>query len=335
MDKLELYSGNTGQPLWNILTNPALANIGFHAGTIKKLKKFTDMIAGFRELLNKLSAYDIAVEIATGSGMRKIFQTDTSIEGQSKLENIEELLNGLKEFSEEKAEEGKEYRLVDFLEEVSLLTDQDTDKEEDKNKITLMTIHSAKGLEFKYVYIVGVEEGLFPSPMAMESVKGLEEERRLFYVAVTRAKEQVTISFAKQRYKYGELTFSKPSRFIAEIDQQYLDLKGDNILPKFRSKQTSQTSSFKARNSGGFSPQKPAFNYKKVDREKASKSSFGTGNTGNYGIKEGMNVLHERFGKGKVLSVTGQAPNTKATVLFDNAGEKQLLLKFAKIKILS
>jgi len=267
--------------------------------------------------------------------MRKIFQTDRSIEGQSKLENIEELLNGIKEFSDEKKEEGEEYRLVDFLEEVSLLTDQDTDKEEDKNKITLMTIHSAKGLEFKYVYIVGVEEGLFPSPMAMDTEKGLEEERRLFYVALTRAEEQVSISYAKQRYKYGELSFSKPSRFISEIDQQFLELKGDDMLPKFRQKKTTRPNSFRTRNQNTVAPGRPAFNYRKVTNKQEPKTSFNYGKTGSGNIREGMLVLHERFGKGKVISVTGEAPNSKATVLFENAGEKHLLLKFAKLKILN
>ena len=334
MDKLEAYAGNTGMPLWNILTNPSLSNIGFNAGTLKKLKAFAEMIREFQMSLNKLPAYDIAVKIAERSGMRKLFQTDTSIEGQSKLENIEELLNGIKEFSDERSEEGKEYSLVDFLQEVSLLTDQDTDKEEDKNKVTLMTIHSAKGLEFKYVYVVGVEEGLFPSPMAMESQKGLEEERRLFYVAVTRAKEQVSISYAKQRYKYGELSFSKPSRFIGEIDQQYLEIKGD-ALPSFGQKKSAKPNSFRTRNSISSSPSKPSFNYKKINKGQGAKDTSGFSGTAAGRLKKGMLVLHERFGKGKVLSVTGEAPNAKATVLFENAGQKQLLLKFAKLKILN
>ena len=334
MDKIELFAGNTGRSLWAILTNPALNNIGFNSGTIKKLKAFTEMILGFGQLLNKLPAYDIAVKIAEGSGMRKFFQTDTSIEGQSKLENVEELLNGIKEFSDERSEEGKEYNLVDFLEEVSLLTDQDTDKDEDKNKVTLMTIHSAKGLEFKYVYVVGVEDGLFPSPMAMESQKGLEEERRLFYVAVTRAKEQVSISYAKQRYKYGELSFSKPSRFIGEIDQQYLEIKGD-ALPGFGQKRSARPNSFRTRNSISSSPSKPSFNYKKISKGQATSNSTDFSGTAAGRLKEGMLVLHERFGRGKVLNVTGEAPNAKATVLFDNAGQKQLLLKFAKLKILN
>ncbi len=335
MDKLEMYSVNTGQPLWNILTNPVLDKIGLNAGTLRKLKAFAVMIKGFQESLTKLPAYDLAVKIAQESGMRRLFQTDTTIEGQSKFENLEELLNGIKEFLDEKSEEGKQYGMVDFLEEVSLLTDQDTDKQEDKNKITLMTIHSAKGLEFNYVYVVGVEEGLFPSPMTLESEKGLEEERRLFYVAVTRAKEQVSISYAKQRYKYGELSFSKPSRFIGEIDQQYLELKGNDTLPRFGQKKQSRPNSFRTRNSISASPSKPSFNYKKTVQGQKHGGVSGTGGNVAGKIQQGMWVLHERFGRGQVLSVTGEHPNAKATVLFDNAGQKHLLLKFAKLKILN
>ncbi len=336
IEKLELFANNTGQTLWNILVNPAIANIGLNAGTQKKLRAFTDMIQGYMQLLDKHSASDVAIEIATGSGMRRLFQTDTSIEGQGRMENVEELLNGIQEFADIKTEEGSEHGLVNYLEEVSLLTDQDIDKDEDRNKITLMTIHSAKGLEFKYVYIVGVEEGLFPSPMAIESSKGLEEERRLFYVALTRAEEQVTISFAKSRYKYGELAFSKPSRFVGEIDQKYLELKGDNILPSSNQKRSlNKMSSFQVRDKSAGETRKSAFNYRKTERPGNSKVPFNySGNSGTK-IKEGMQVVHERFGKGKVISVTGEAPNAKAMVYFNNAGQKQLLLKFAKLKILT
>ena len=336
MEKLESYASRTGQPLWNILTNPALANIGFNAGTLKKLRAFTELIQGFRQLLNEHSAYDTAVEIVSGSGLKKEFETDMSVEGIGRSENIEEMLNGIKEFTETRTEEGAGNGLVNFLEEVSLLTDQDTDKPEDRNKVTLMTIHSAKGLEFKYVYITGTEEGLFPSPMATESDKGLEEERRLFYVALTRAKEQVTITFAKSRYKYGELVFCKPSRFVGEIDQQFLEPQGDNILPSSQKQKSSRRfSSFQERNKSTDNTGKPAFNFRKQTRSPERKTEYShSGNSANK-IKEGMLVLHERFGRGKVINVMGEAPNAKATVLFDNAGQKHLLLKFAKLKILN
>ncbi len=336
MEKVESFASSVNQPIWNILVNPAITNIGLNAGTLRKLGAFSDMIKRYMQIVNNHSAFDIATEIAKDSGMRKLFQTDTSIEGQGRMENVEELLNGIQEFTDSKKEEGTNYGLADFLEEISLLTDQDTDKDEDKNKITLMTVHAAKGLEFKHVYIVGVEEGMFPSSMAMESTKGLEEERRLFYVALTRAEEQVTISFAKSRYKYGEMSFSKPSRFIGEIEQKYLELKGDNILPSSnRPKSTQRPNSFESRNRPAGEVRKPAFNYKKREQANKPKVSFNYPESSSSKIKVGMEVLHERFGKGEVLSITGDMPNTKATVYFENAGQKQLLLKFAKLKILN
>ncbi len=335
MEKIEAFAGSVNQPIWNVLINPAIKSIGLNAGTLKKLGNFSDMIQRYMQILNSHTAYDIAIEIANGSGMRKLFETDTSVEGQGRMDNVEELLNGIQEFTDAKKEEGADHGLGNFLEEVSLLTDQDTDKDEDKNKVTLMTIHAAKGLEFKYVYIVGVEEGLFPSPMAIESLQGLEEERRLFYVALTRAEEQVTISFAKSRYKYGELAFSKPSRFVGEIEQKYLELQGDNIMPSFKQKGAQRPNSFHSRNNSAGETRRPAFNYKKTERPSEPKVSFNYSGSSASKIKEGMEVLHERFGKGKVISVVGDMPNAKATVFFENAGQKQLLLKFAKLKILN
>jgi DNA helicase-2/ATP-dependent DNA helicase PcrA len=336
LERLETFSERTGQSLWAVITSSALASAGFNAGTQKKLKLFAGMIQGFRDMLKDKNAYEIANKIADASGMRKLFQTDTTIEGQGRLENIEELLNGIKEFSADREEEGAGNGLVDFLSEVSLLTDQDTDKEDDKNRVTLMTIHSAKGLEFRFVYIVGVEEGLFPSAMSLESLKALEEERRLFYVALTRAEEKAVISFAKSRYKYGELTFSKPSRFIGEIDQQFLELSGDGLKgqsgePKGRGAR----GAFQERNRSA-GTQRPAYNFRQSKGRDGKKiPSYKHSGSKQLKIKEGMTVLHERFGKGKVLEISGEAPNVKATVLFEYAGQKQLLLKFAKLKILN
>jgi len=336
LEKLETFSDRTGMTLWGVLTSQGLSGAGFNTGTLKKLKAFTVMIQEFRDMLESANAYELADKIADVSGMRKLFQTDTSIEGQGRLENIEELLNGIKEFSEEREEEGTGNNMVDFLSEVSLLTDQDTEKEDNKDRVTLMTIHSAKGLEFRFVYIVGVEEGLFPSAMSLESNTALEEERRLFYVALTRAEEKATISFAKSRYKFGELTFSKPSRFIGEIDQQFLELSGDAFMPTARTgKERGVRGSFQSRNNVRGN-QRPAYNFKlKNDKNSEKKTSFSYSGGKSGTIKEGMTVLHERFGKGIVLDVSGEATNAKATVMFDNAGQKQLLLKFAKLKILS
>ncbi|MBN2166431.1 MAG: exodeoxyribonuclease V subunit gamma [Marinilabiliaceae bacterium] len=333
--KLEDAAGNTGKSIWGILTTSDLTQLGINKGTQQKLKNFVELILRFMMKLSEPSAYDVAKDIVSESGILKDLHQDRSMENQSKIENVEELLNAIKEFTTNKIESGEPAMLVNFLEEVSLLTDQDTDNAEDNDKVTLMTIHSAKGLEFKNVYIVGVEEGLFPSSQSTDNERGLEEERRLFYVAITRAEQYASISFAKSRYKYGELKFSNPSRFISEIDQKYLDISVDDMLaskskPSFNnrpsdlfSKGFSNTlmsvNKFKSTNVGQTN-QQVNFNYHEIGKTE---------------IKPGMRVEHERFGKGIVLGIEGQLPNTKITVEFDNAGKKQLLLKFAKLKILT
>ncbi|MBR8534829.1 UvrD-helicase domain-containing protein [Carboxylicivirga sediminis] len=332
MDKLTAAADNSDKSLWNVLINPNITQLGINAGTQKKLAGFVALIAQFKAQLENLSAYELAAEIASASGIMKDLHNDKSIEGQGRIDNIDELLNGIKEFTETRQEEGEAAQLVNFLEDVALLTDQDNDKADDINKVTLMTIHSAKGLEFKNVYIVGVEEGLFPATQSTDSEKNLEEERRLFYVAVTRAETNATISFARSRYKYGELTYSRPSRFIGDIDQAFLDINPEDFVgnerpqPSFRKPLGSQPSpTLKPRirmnyTSSGAGAEKP-------------KLKFQSSNTN--GLQAGMKVEHERFGVGEVISIEGVEPNVKATVRFVNAGQKQLLLKFAKLKILN
>ncbi|TRX72175.1 ATP-dependent helicase [Carboxylicivirga sp. M1479] len=331
MDKIITAADSADQSLWNILINPNIGQIGINAGTQKKLANFVALIAQFKAQLENLSAYELAAEIVSASGIMKDLHNDKSIEGQGRIDNIDELLNGIKEFTESKQEEGEPANLVNFLEDVALLTDQDGDKEDDINKVTLMTIHSAKGLEFKNVYVVGVEEGLFPATQSTDSEKNLEEERRLFYVAVTRAEINATISFARSRYKYGELTYSKPSRFIGDIDQEYLDINPEDFVgndrpqPSFRKPLGSQASpSLKPR---------IKMNYTSESASSKPKINFKGSNTNE--LQAGMRVEHERFGQGEVVNVEGVAPNVKATVQFTNAGQKQLLLKFAKLKILT
>jgi len=330
MDKLTVAADSSDHSLWDILINPNIGQLGVNAGTQKKLASFVALIAQFKAQLENLSAYELAAEIASASGIMRDLHNDKSIEGQGRIDNIDELLNGIKEFTDSKQEEGENANLVNFLEDVALLTDQDNEKEDDINKVTLMTIHSAKGLEFKNVYIVGVEEGLFPSLQSVDNEKSLEEERRLFYVAVTRAENNATISFARSRYKYGELTYSKPSRFIGDIDQTYLELNADDIISKERP-QPSFRNSF---TSSGAAPTKPRIkmNYTSPADQSKVKLDFNAAKAEE--IQVGVVVEHERFGKGEVINIEGFDPNKKATVLFQNAGQKQLLLKFAKLKIL-
>ncbi len=331
MEKLTLAADSADQSLWNILINPNIGQLGINAGTQKKLANFVALIAQFKAQLENLSAYELAAEVASASGIMKDLHNDKSIEGQGRIDNIDELLNGIKEFTETKQEEGEPANLVNFLEDVALLTDQDNEKADDINKVTLMTIHSAKGLEFKNVYIVGVEEGLFPATQSTDSEKSLEEERRLFYVAVTRAENNATISFARSRYKYGELTYSRPSRFIGDIDQSFLDINPEDFVANERPQPA-----FRRPGGGQSSPSlKPRIrmNYTSESGGEKPKIKFQASN--NNGLEPGMKVEHERFGQGEVLSIEGVAPNVKATVRFVNAGQKQLLLKFAKLKILS
>ncbi len=333
LDKIEAASLASGKTMWEIVTS--IENTGklFNAGTQKKINSFVGLIAGFRASVNQLTAFELVNEIVTQSGMMKELYQDRTPENVSRQENVQELLNGIQDFTLNRTEEGGETGLVNFLEEVSLLTDQDNESEDDINKVTLMTIHSSKGLEFKNVYVVGVEEGLFPSTMTIESEQGVEEERRLFYVAVTRAEENATISFARTRYKYGESSFCKPSRFISEIDSEFTEFSGDQIKVPSQQGRFSAPSTIKRSFASSGSISKPGYNFKKVNHETTGKS-VSSGGCFAGGLKPGVIVEHIRFGKGKIINIEGQLPNAKATVDFDNAGVKQLLLKFAKLKIL-
>jgi DNA helicase-2/ATP-dependent DNA helicase PcrA len=271
---------------------------------------------------------------------------DQSPEGLSRFENIQELLNGIQEFTINAREEGSPNALGNYMEDVALLTDQDSEKEEDMDKVTLMTVHSSKGLEFKNVFIVGMEENLFPSaPMgANPSIESFEEERRLFYVALTRAEENAYLSFAKQRYRWGKLDFCNPSRFILEIDPRYLDMPEENGSGYER----------EAQQAGGYAgfrkpqppePQQPPagsrpvnpnpqlMNQKLMQLREAKKQTQNFDGDDPRDIQPGMTVEHQRFGQGKVQQIEGIFPNLKATVFFPTTGQKQLLLKFAKLRI--
>ena len=341
MDKLEALANQNNMSLWDVITNPGLPNSGFHSGTLKKINSFSRLIAGFISQLSNMSAFDLTSEIATQSGILKELHQDKSHESQTRLENLEELFNAIREFSENRQESGENNSLIDFLEEVSLLTDQDTDNPDDIDKITLMTIHAAKGLEFKNVYIVGAEEGLFPSSMAGNTEAGLEEERRLFYVALTRAEDHATLTCSRSRYKYGELNFARPSRFLSEIDQEYLNIPEEH--QSFAPPKTGQGSSFPQKKKYNFNTsgsqenkKKPAFSGDSLKKEESSSPRFNKENLNSpHQIQPGMKVEHDRFGHGKVLHIEGNPPDEKATVFFKNAGQKQLLLKFAKLKIIT
>lgn len=349
LEKLIQYSNEHNIAIWDIIADFNLYPIELNTGSIKKLKLFCAMVQNLATGLQGSHAFEIATKIINESGLMSELKSDHSTEGVSRFENIEALLSGISEFTETETEDGELPTLDKYMENISLLTDQDDEKPEDRNKITLMTVHAAKGLEFKCVYVVGVEENLFPSSMSVNSQKEIEEERRLFYVAVTRAEKFATISYAQSRYKWGSLTSNAPSRFIKEIDGEYLDMPPDDDFDDGFEEDIEEDNFYENKrrnfsNSKVFPrknkplPQPVSFNQNKnlIHLDKAANSpaeeNFEADDASL--VQVGMNVSHQRFGPGKVIHLEGKYPNTKATVFFHEAGQKQLLLKFARLKIM-
>lgn len=343
--------------LWQAICDPLNNGLDLKAGPAKKVADFRELIEDFISKLKELSAYELASLVVKKSGIANDAYQDNTPEGMSRQQNLQELLGGIHEFCETRREEGNEQiTLMDFLAEVSLLTDQDTDKESEYEKVTMMTVHAAKGLEFKDVFIVGLEEDLFPSSMAKNESRGLEEERRLFYVALTRAKEFCMVTYARSRFRNGAVNPCNPSRFLRDIDTQYLNVnKGvldggfgytgnssKNIYLDNWDKDRDRAYKGKPQPQTAYKPDNGNLNRQaKFDRE--SKSNFvsavrampkATANGGNQELKAGVLIKHERFGIGKVLAVEGNAENRKATVEFENSGTKQLLLKFARFEVI-
>ncbi|MDP4224386.1 MAG: 3'-5' exonuclease, partial [Bacteroidota bacterium] len=313
---------------WHIITGISGFTDYFNSGTVKKITIFSELILSFRNNNTETDAYSKAREIALGSGIMKELRESESPEEVSRFENMEELLNGIKIFTEAAETNGEPSNLEAYLANVALLTDQDNEKEEDRDKVTLMTMHSAKGLEFKNVYIAGLEDTLFPSPMSAGNPKELEEERRLFYVAVTRAEKMATLSYALNRYRWGNLERSNPSRFLREIDPVFLDYPQTGGKP-FRTQPRREIRPKEFRDEPGeyFTPGR----YKKFVKPETNSVISAEGN-GSDEFSEGESVQHERFGKGVILSIEGYPPNTTATVEFENDGRKKLLLRFARLK---
>jgi len=336
--------------LWEVIQSPIEYNLSVNAGTAGKISSFKEMIDGFIDQLSQTNAYELANIIVRQTGIAKEAYQDQTPEGMSRQENLQELLSGIHEFYEIRREEGDENTgLIDFLSEVSLLTDQDTDKEAEKEKVTMMTIHAAKGLEFKNVFIVGLEEDLFPSAMSKSEMRGLEEERRLFYVALTRAEEYCMITYAKSRFKNGQTIPCNPSRFLREIDMEYLTVYGNPFDNNFNIFQQTQQSGFwesikrekekqeayetkkTYSDTTDFPYQNPQKSSRLVNVNNAVPKSVPVDTSG---LREGSVIRHERFGIGKIIALTGEANNKKATVEFENSGTKQLLLKFARFEVI-
>jgi DNA helicase II / ATP-dependent DNA helicase PcrA len=324
--------------IWSVLGNPAAYVPQFNKGTIEKLLQFKSLIEEFTTLVDTTDAYELAMRVVRGTGILEEFRFDRTPEGLSKFENIEQLVNGIKEFVDQGNQESEEVvmnGLEFFIQDVSLMTDQDTEKPEDRNKVSLMTIHSAKGLEFGYVFIAGVEEELFPSQFSSGSAKEIEEERRLFYVALTRARKRVTITLSKTRYRWGSLIDCRPSRFIREIDPKFLKVTGGNqrnISGRAMSDESDQEM-----DTGSSRPTRvPVRRIIPVSSKPAPRppmdENFEPDDPAS--LQSGMTVTHPRFGNGKILQIEGDGNNRMATVFFKDTGNKQLLLKFARLKII-
>jgi DNA helicase-2/ATP-dependent DNA helicase PcrA len=341
LEKLEQTANSQNISLWDVLQHISEFSSSFNRGTLEKLAKFSTLIIEYQKKSAEEDAFVVADFVAKTTGIYKELYNGNTPEEMSKFENLQELLNGIKDFSEAAREEGESSSLQNYLEDVALLTDADNETEQDRNKVKIMTAHSAKGLEFSQVFVAGAEDELFPSHMALENPRDLEEERRLFYVAVTRAKKKVTISYSQSRYRWGELTDCSPSRFIKEISDEYIDwpddprktpenIFGDVLFPDNRT-----ISHTKARPETLFNRKLTritpgTFTGKPVPVP--SDSSFKSSDPAS--IQSGMIVEHQRFGKGKVVHIEGDMPNKKATVFFQQMKqEKQLLLKFAKLRI--
>lgn len=337
--------------LWEVIGDPLSYNLDVNSGTAKKLAVFRELVEGFISQLKELSAYELASKIVKQSGIATEAYQDQTPEGMSRQENLQELLGGIHEFCETRQEEGAgDIGLLDFLSEVSLLSDQDTDKEADREKVTMMTVHAAKGLEFKNVFIVGLEEDLFPSAMAKEEYRGLEEERRLFYVAITRAEVFCMITYAKSRFRNGQINACNPSRFLRDIDTSYLNVNagvlgggGDfgvlnrpstytkELYDYTKQKPQSEARSFNRSETP--QPVQPTIRPNFVNAKTATPKASAGSRAGE--VEVGAIIKHERFGVGKVTDVTGDPESRKATIEFENSGTRQLLLKFARFEIIS
>lgn len=369
LNKIVATATTYGVSLWTVIQQPSLFHLEISAGTAKKVETFRQLVEGWADRKESEDAYQLGHAIIMESGISKDIYSSRNPEDLSRQENLEEFLGGMQDFVESRQEEGLEDQvaLSDFLQEVSLLTDLDSDSDENQSKVSLMTIHSAKGLEFSTVFVVGLEENIFPSPMCINSMRELEEERRLLYVAITRAEKHCILTCAQNRFRYGRMEYDTPSRFIRDFDPTLLRVEG-NLEGGFRSHDEGRkpwqrpsegpewmqnprpvATQFRADPKPRQTPVRkpePAVNpfsasferqlnmasngrFKPVSRVAPAASAVSQP----VSLTEGATIEHQRFGIGKVIKIEGTGDNEKATVEFRNAGTKQLLLKFAKFRI--
>ena len=349
IDKVVAAAESMQVRVWDIIFYPEKYPMDINAPTRMRLKEFAMMINGFTEKVDSYDAYSFVNEMLTSSGIVSDLQADKTPEGENRRENLQELLNGVKMFCDTHRETGEPNGIVNYLENVSVLTDLEEPDDADRNRVSLMTIHSSKGLEYDNVFVTGVEENLFPGALTVMDPRDLEEERRLFYVAITRAKKRIMLYYAENRFRFGKLTPMAPSRFLKDIDVSYVDWHGLSVNPfsaafdtefecytRFQRKQTYESS--------------PDFNFAKKSKEtdfkrteqkprnlvplqKASSKPADDVADANL-LVEGVRIKHKLFGEGKIVCRMGDGDNTKLVVEFDSGDTKTLLLKFAKLQIL-
>ncbi|MGB1042246.1 MAG: ATP-dependent helicase [Tenacibaculum sp.] len=345
IDKLAIAANHYNKSIFEILLNLDKVDLKINSGTKNKLENFVRMMQRFQIEAKKMNAFEIADLVVKQTQLVKDLQKDGTPEGVNKVENVQELLNGIKDFITDKIETGDDASLTSFLEDVALATDFDSEKD-DTPRVSLMTIHLSKGLEYPYVYIVGLEESLFPSAMSMNTRSELEEERRLFYVALTRAEKVAYLTYAQTRYRWGKLTDGEPSRFLEEIDDKYVEYLAPKI-PEPSANRFIDASLFddspkrirfqkpiqKKRKEFLAKKEKPNMIPPKSKMKKVSEASPKM-NLFQGDIVVGNIVEHNRFGTGEVLALEGKGPNKKAEIKFGTVGKKKLLLQFAKLKVI-
>ncbi|MGB5941460.1 MAG: UvrD-helicase domain-containing protein [Leeuwenhoekiella sp.] len=344
IDRLVVASKQYGRSIFEVMENISNLDIKINSGTKNKLYNFVTMIKSFQVLNENADAFTVAEQVARKTGLVQELKKDGTPEGVARIENIEELLNGIRDFVEGQKElDGADGSLPEFLEDVALATDLDKEVD-DVDRVSLMTIHLAKGLEFPYVYIVGLEEDLFPSGMSMNTRSELEEERRLFYVALTRAEKQAYLTYTESRYRWGKLIDAEPSRFIEEIDEQFLDVQ--TPMESYRYKPLVDRDIFgevdksKLRLKKPISGTPPRAGKPTESQLKKLRAIKPQGNTVRptpelYNeLEKGAKVEHSRFGRGEIVQIEGVGQDKKAEINFTNGGIKKLLLRFAKLKVL-
>lgn len=339
LDKIRVAAADNDVAICTVLENISDFSLDLNKGVVDRVSQFLLMIKRFSSQVASVDAYQLAKQVVFSSGIIKELQENDDPENTNRIENIEELLNGIKEFCETRDEitpensqdeGGSDFRSLDkFLQQVLLLTSEDKDKDKDADKVSLMTIHAAKGLEFPHVYVMGMEENIFPSMLSITSRSELEEERRLFYVAVTRAEKKLTLSYAATRYQYGKASMQEMSRFVSEVDSRYIDVpRSSRSFPK-----VGELPHF------FYNAGKPAQDVPKrkvfVPQNRHTGPTIANTPADIERIKVGMVVSHASFGIGKVVSIDGSADSRVAIVIFEKAGQKRMLLKFAKFTIVS